>query len=149
MRLWIAIGSLSLGVLFGSSCHLPRPEAKWVGGELKATSERVLWEATRLALQKNNFPVGAGMDEAHLKAESGYTNSLAPFRGKGFREKCIVNWTSLGEGKWHLDVRVERDRNDDISHPLDISYADWQPDPDNEDRARLVAQYIRSLLDTR
>jgi len=149
MRSWIAIVSLSLGALFGSGCGLPRPEPKWVGGELKVSSERVLWEATCLALQKNNFPVGAHMDEAHLKGESGYMHSLAPFRGKGFREKCFIVWTSLGEGKWHLEVRVERDRNDDISHPLDISYADWQPDPDNEDRARLVAQYIRSLLDTR
>jgi hypothetical protein len=149
MRFWIAIVALALAAFFGEGCSLPRPAPKWVGGELKASSERVLWEATRLALQKNNFPVGAGMDEAHLQALSGYVHSLAPFRGKGFRERCYVNWTSLGEGKWHLDVRVERDRNDDISHPLDISYADWQPDPDNEDRARLVAQYIRSLLDTR
>jgi len=149
MKHWIAIVSLALAALWGGGCSLPRPEPRWVGGELKATSERVLWEATRLALQKNNFPVGAHMDEANLKAESGYTNSLAPFRGKGFRERCFVVWTRVGEGRWHLEVRVERDRNDDITHPLDISYADWQPDPDNEERARLVAQYIRSLLDTR
>ncbi len=148
MRIWIAILWLSSCLLLGSGCAMPRPDPKWVGGDLRASSERVLWESTILALQKENFPVGAGMDEAHLQAVSGWMHSLAPFRGKGFRERCYVQWKNVGEGRWHVEVRVERDRNDDISHPLDMSYADWQPDPDNEDRARVVAQYIRSLLDT-
>jgi len=145
MKLLLALlCSLSLG-----ACATPRPPPQWVSGEVRATSERIVWEATRLGLQKNNFPVGAGLDPAHMTAVSGWRHSLAPFRGKGFRERCYVKWTHMGEDHWKLEVRVERDRNDDISHPLDPSYADWQPETDPPDRAQLVAQYIRSLLDQR
>jgi len=149
MRLVLALLCAWLGLLCFSGCATPRPAPKWVSGDVRAGSERVVWEATRMGLEKNDFPVGAGLDPAHMSAVSGWRHSLAPFRGKGFRERCYVNWTRVGEDHWHLEVRVERDRNDDISHPLDVSYADWQPDPDAEERARLVAQYIRSLLDTR
>jgi hypothetical protein len=144
MALFLA--GLCLALFTG--CVNARPDPKWVGGDLLADSERVLWSATRMSLEKNNFPVGAGVDEAKMTAVSGWRHSLAPFRGKGFRERCYIKWTKVGEGRWHLEVRVERDRNDDISHPLDMSYAQWEPDPDNEERAKLVAQHIRSLLDT-
>jgi len=133
--------------LFGG-CASAKPDPKWVGGDLLVGSERVLWAATRMALDKNNFPIGTGIDETHMTAVSGWMHSLAPFRGKGFRERCHIKWTRVGEGRWHLEVRVERERNDDISHPLDVSYADWSSDPDDEERAKLVAQFIRSMLDT-
>jgi hypothetical protein len=129
-------------------CATQRPDPKWVGGDLKAGSERQLWAATRMALDKGNFPVGAGIDEAKLCAVSGYRHSLAPFRGKGFRERCFIQWTHVEADHWHLEVRVERDANMDISHPLDLTYADWSPSEDNEERAQLVAQFIRSMLST-
>jgi hypothetical protein len=148
MRLCLVLLCVWLCPALFSGCSTPRPDPQWVGGDLQAVSEPVLWEATRMAFHKNNFPVGAGIDTVHMRAVSGWAHSLAPFRGKGFRERCEVRWTRLGGGRWHVDVRVERDRNDDISHPLDMSYAQWEPDPDNGDRARLVAQHIRSMLGT-
>jgi hypothetical protein len=148
MRLLIALFAAWICLALFGGCGSTRPDPLWVGGDLKAESERVLWAATRMALDKNNFPVGSGIDEAHMTAVSGYRHSLAPFRGKGFRERCHIKWQNLGESRWHLEVRVERDRNNDISHPLDMSYAEWEPDPDNEERARLVAQFIRSMLAT-
>jgi hypothetical protein len=41
---------------------------------------------------------------------------------------------------------VKKDKNDDLVHPLDISYAQWVAEPDDVDRARAVMQHIRSLL---
>jgi hypothetical protein len=146
MRSFVALLVAWLCLAFLAGCETPRPDPKWVGGDLLAGSERQLWAATRLALDKNNFPIGAGIDEAHLTVLTGWRHSLAPFRGKGFRERCYIKWTNVGEGRWHLEVRVERDVNNDISHPLDMSYAQWEPGEDSEERARLVAQYIRSML---
>ena len=148
MRLLFALLVVWLCPTLLGSCAAQRPDPKWVGGDLRAGSERQLWAATRMALEKGDFPVGAGIDEAQLSAVSGYRHSLAPFRGKGFRERCFIEWTNVEADRWHLEVRVERDRNNDISHPLDITYADWAPDEDNEERARLVAQFIRSMLAT-
>jgi hypothetical protein len=131
-----------------AGCLMPQPEPKWIEGDVKVSSERVLWDLTRMALEQNKFPVGAGLDPTRMVAESGWMHSLAPFRGKGFRERCHIEWKRVAEGHWTLRVRVERERNDDITHPLDVSYADWQPDPDDEDRAKFVTQYIRSMLAT-
>lgn len=148
MRLFLALLLAWLCPALLGGCATARPDPKWIVGDVDAVSENVLWEATRSSLLKNGFPIGAGVDAAKMTAVSGWMHSLAPFRGKGYRARCHIRWTRTPEGRWHLEVRVERDRNDDISHPLDISYAQWEPDPDDEERARLVAQYIRSLLGT-
>ena len=145
-RRWLALVALVLAVCL-PSCASSRPDPSWQSAEVKVLSENVLWQVTRVALEKNNFPLGAGIDQTRLCAISGWNHSLAPFRGKGWRERCYVQWKRRGEGRWTVEVRVERDRNDDISHPLDLSYAQWEPDPDDSERARLVLQYIRSLLD--
>ena len=143
-RVWAAL-TLVLA-LWLPACAASRPDPSWQSAEVKVLSENVLWQVTRVALEKNNFPIGAGIDPAKMSAVSGWNHSLAPFRGKGWRERCYVNWKRKGEGHWTVEVRVERDRNDDISHPLDLSYADWKPDPDNVERARRVLQHIRSML---
>ncbi|MBK7643618.1 MAG: hypothetical protein IPJ19_11335 [Planctomycetes bacterium] len=148
MRHHLALLFVYLCFLPFAACGTTRPDPKWISGEVACGSEDVLWETTRMALVKNSFPVGAGIEPAHMTAVSGWAHSLAPFRGQGFRERCHIKWTRVDTGRWRLDVRVERDRNDDISHPLDMTYAQWEPDPDDEERARLVTQYIRSLLST-
>ena len=148
MRPKLATLVASLCLFLCGACLSSQPEPRWVGGDLRAESERLIWTATRTALDKNNFPIGAGIDEVHLTATSGWRQSLAPFRGKGFRERCHIKWSNVAPSRWHLEVRVERQVNMDISHPLDPTYAEWEPDPDNEERARLVAQYIRSMLST-
>lgn len=148
MRTLLCLCCLWLCPLLFSGCSTPGPEPKWVSGDVKVSSERVLWDLTRMAMEQNNFPVGADFDPARMVAVSGWSQSLAPFRGKGYRERCHVEWARVAEGHWQLKVRIEREINNDITHPLDISYADWQPDPDDEDRAKLVTQYIRSMLAT-
>lgn len=130
------------------------PPAQWVPGDadrpviLDAQDDRLLMDVTALALQKSSFPIGTGVDPGHLVAVSGWHNSLQPFRGKGYREQCEVHYERQGPRKYKVAVRVKREKNDDILRPLDLSYAKWIPDADDTDRARIVLQHLRSLLDT-
>ena len=137
--------SILLACALFAGCATTQP-ADWLSDKVHAGSDRVLWEVTRVALDKNNFPVGAGLDEARLTATSGWNISLAPFRGKGFREQCEIKYTRTAPGEYAVALRVRREKNDDLVHPLDLTYAEWVPEADNADRARIVLQYIKSLL---
>ena len=59
-----------------SSSH---PE-QWQTSEVTTASERVLWEVTVLSLEKQDFPMGTGVDPTTMEATSGWRNNLAPFR---------------------------------------------------------------------
>jgi hypothetical protein len=124
------------------------PEPVWLEREISAGSDPLLMDCTALAIQKSGFPVGSGIDPGALVAVSGWHISLAPFRGKGYREQCEVRYARVSPGKYKVSIRVARDKNDDILHPLDLSYAKWVRQPDNPDRARMVMQHIQSLLGT-
>jgi len=129
------------------------PPPQWIPGDttplvIEAQDDRLLMDVTALALQKSGFPIGTGVDPGHLHVTSGWHNSLQPFRGKGYREQCEVVYERQVPRKYKVQVRVKREKNDDILRPLDLSYAKWIPDADDTDRARIVLQHIRSLLDT-
>ena len=136
---------LSFSSAFLSGCATTE-QVNWLDDKVHAGSDRVLWEVTRMALDKNGFPIGAGLDEAHLVATSGWHISLAPFRGKGFREQCEIKYTRSAPGEYAVKLRVKREKNDDLVHPLDLTYAEWVAEPDNQERAQIVLQYIKSLL---
>lgn len=136
---------LVLLLLAGSCASTKHPE-QWQPADVRSSSERILSEVTRLTLDKNNFPGGTGLDPTTLSMVSGWNISLAPFRGKGFRERCHIRYQRQKDGNYKVEVRVERQRNDDILRPLDLTYAQWEEDPDNVERARVVLQYLRSLL---
>jgi len=138
---------LALGVAGCNSTKKSAPSASGgVTSEIEAPSERLLWDVVVLSVQRENFPVGTGLDPSTRTAASGWRNDLAPFRGQGFRERAIVQIEPLGEGRFEVVVRVERELNMDIARPLDLSYADWKPDADDEDAALLILQSIRSQL---
>jgi hypothetical protein len=142
-RRWIAL--LCLLSCFVASCA-STPEPAWVQGKVGAASDRVLREVTALAMVKSGFPGGTGIEPGKLTAVSGWHVSLAPFRGKGYREQCEVKYTPVGTSEYQVDVRVRREKNDDLVKPLDITYADWEPEPDNPEHAQIVLQYIKSML---
>ena len=50
------------------------------------------------------------------------------------------------DGNFEVRVRVEREANMDLVRPLDPSFAKWEERPDDEQRARLLLQTIRSQL---
>jgi hypothetical protein len=139
---------LGLGLAFAPACASSEPAPEWVSGEVTAQDDRLLLDVTALALQKSGFPIGTGVSPDALTIVSGWQNSLQPFRGKGWRAQCVVQYQKEAPRKYKIDVRVKKEKNDDILQPLNLSYAKWIPDPDDGDRARTVLQHIRSLLDT-
>lgn len=130
------------------SCTSLEPKPAWLEREVGAGSDPLLMDCTALAIQKSGFPIGSGIDPGGLVAVSGWHISLAPFKGKGYREQCEVRYARLSAGKYKVSIRVRRDKNDDILHPIDLTYAVWVRQPDNVDRARMVMQHIQSLLGT-
>lgn len=131
----------------GAGCATSQP-AQWQSADVAIESERLLLEVTEEALRKVDFPVGAGLDPVHLRATSGWKISLAPFKGKGWRERATVQYTRQGAGKYRAAVRIERQRNDDIVRPTDLTYAQWEDDPDDVERARVLLRFIQSMLHT-
>lgn len=130
------------------ACTSTAPPPQWMSARVTAGHERLLLEVTELALRKTGFPIGAGLDPAHLSATSGWKTSLHPFKGKGQREQAIVQFTREPEKRFKVDVRVRRETNEDIAKPMDLSYAQWEAAPDNVEVARVVLRFIQSLLST-
>lgn len=137
---------LCLLAVFSTSCASTRAEPKWVEGTVEAASDTILWQVTVLSLEKNGFPVGSGVDRGKLNAVSGWHTSLAPFKSDGYRERCHIEIAPQPLHKYAIKVRVERERNEDIAHPLDLSYAEWESDPDNVSHAQSVLGYIKATL---
>ncbi|MBI5365114.1 MAG: hypothetical protein HZA53_18195 [Planctomycetes bacterium] len=141
--------TIALCAAFLGGCKAPAPPAQWVSAQVDAGNERLLFEVTELALRKKTFPVGAGLDPAKLSATSGWRISLAPFKGKGVREQAIVQYTREKEpGRYKAEVRVKRERNEDLVRPMDLTYAQWEPDPDDAEMARVILHFIEALLST-
>ena len=135
-----------LALALAPSCKSSQPEPRWVTADVTAGNDRLLMDVTALSLQKTGFPIGSGIDPGQLTVVTGWNTSLAPFRGKGWREKCEVHYKKTGPRKYEASIRVQREKNDDILRPLDLTYAKWIPAEDNQDRARHVLQHVRSLL---
>lgn len=135
-----------LALLLFQGCAGSRPDPQWLEAPVESVNENILWRVTVEALQKTGFPLGTGLDQSHLHAVSGWDTHLAPFRGDGFRERCTIELVPKSGVVYEARVRVERERNMDIVHPLDLSYAEWEQDPDDTDRARLVLGYMKAML---
>jgi hypothetical protein len=137
---------LAFGLFAG--CASTAPEPQWQTARVRAGNERLLLEVTEMALRKTGFPVGAGLDPANLSATSGWKISLAPFKGDGYREQAVVRFTREGGGSFKAEARVRRERNDDVVKPMDLTYAQWEPEPDDVERARVLLRFVQSLLST-
>jgi hypothetical protein len=135
-----------------SCCLLPacqssskHPE-QWRTEEIDVPTDRLLWEVTVFALEKEGYPTGTDLNPTNLEAVSGWRYSLAPFRGKGRRERAHIHFEALGPKRYRLQVRVERENNMDPVRPMDLSYADWKEAPDNTDASLILVQRIRSWI---
>jgi len=124
----------------------PKPEEQWQRGQVSVGSDRLLWEITRFSLEQGGYPVGSGMDPTALVATSGWKTSLAPFRGKGWRERAQVRYRRAAPGRYQVDVRVEKQLNMDVVKPLDLRYAKWEPAPDNLEAARILLERIKAWI---
>lgn len=145
-RLLTVLACLALS--FGPSACLSsnRYPPAWQVDEIEVPSERLLWEVTVFALEKEQFPVGSRLDPTTLTAISGWRNSLAPFKGKGRRERAEVRYTAVGPKLYRVEIRVEREINQDPVRPMDLSYAQWESAPDSQETAMVLLQRIRSWI---
>lgn len=143
---WLAV--LAAVLVCVASCKNPYsvPEEPWPNRELAAPSENIAWTVCGMALTKSGFPLGTGADPSKLTMVSGWKTQLAPFRGDGFRERAHLKLAPTTAGRWRVEVRVERENNMDIKRPMDPSYAQWKPAPDNVDAAELVLERVRAFL---
>lgn len=144
----VLVALLAAALAFVASCKSPfsEPEAPWAGRELAAPSENIAWTVCTMALAKSGFPVGTGADPSTLTIVSGWKTQLAPFRGDGFRERAHLKLAPTTAGQWRVEVRVEREDNMDIKRPMDPSYAEWKPAPDNAEAAELILERVRAFL---
>jgi len=137
---------LVLCALFGACESVNRYPEVWEVDEIATDSQRVLWEVTAMSFQKHGFPTGTGLDPSSMVAVSGWRYDLAPFRGKGFRERAHVTYELLEDGRYNVHLRVQHENNMDMVRPLDLSYADWKPAPDNGVEAKLLILRIKSWI---
>jgi hypothetical protein len=124
----------------------PEVEPQWVESAVRAPTEQVLWNASLLALEKQDYPLGAVVDRSSGQLVSGWKTSLAAFRSQGWRTKAWIEFERGEAGQYQVQVRVQRETNEDIIRPLDPSYAEWESAADDERSARILMQTIRSYL---
>lgn len=142
------------------SCHAPTTKYP-VERTIDADSERILWDALRLAIHENKYKVGGGADPGTREIRSAWKLDLAPFKGDGFRSRVIATYVP-GDGErkgvtstvatpgleaFDVTVRVEMETNESLS-PLNLDRAKWTPADDSEALARKVLQDLSSLLGT-
>ncbi len=123
-----------------------KADPDWKDIEVSAPSVEILWQVTRLALQRENLPVQNRFDPSTKTATTGWQVSLAPFKGQGYRERALIRYEALGDGEYMVEARVMRQSNESLARPLDISYAKWKSAEDNTARARILLQRIRAYL---
>lgn len=145
-RLLLALACLTLALAHSSCASTKRHPPVWQVDEIEVPSERLLWEVTVFALEKERFPLGTRLDPTTLTAVSGWRNSLAPFKGKGRRERAEVRYTAIGPRLYRVEIRVEREINQDPVRPMDLSYAKWESAPDSAEAAMVLLQRIKSWI---
>jgi len=144
------VSAASVALLFSFTSCASAPEPVWIEGEAQSASRRVLIEVTRIAIEREGFPVIApGFDTGTSTIKSGWRTDLIPLTGqrtRGFRERAWVKFSTGEDGELDLKVRVERQRNKNLARPLDPKYADWEDGPDSLKRARFLLQVIKGSL---
>ncbi len=126
-----------------------------------ADSERILWDALRMAVYNGKYPVGGGADPGTRMIRSGWKLDLAPFKGKGYRTRAIASYVpSTGDRKgvtsstaavglesFDVTIRIEKETNESLS-PLNLDRADWTRADDDLQAARELMQTFHGLLGT-
>ena len=108
-------------------------------GRSAAVARRIRAGFERLYRAAWNYP-------ATRKVLSGWRTSLAPFRGKGHRERAEVRFEALGDRRFKVEVRVESERNMNLSRPLDPAYAEWEAQADDATSMAILVQRIKGRL---
>jgi hypothetical protein len=147
MKLLRTTAAVLVLALLGACNSAPKePDGTWIRGNVEASSNRVLWRVTLLAMDKLGFPRSPHVDPNSLHCESGWKTQLQPFRGQGTRHMAVVDMTPVGDGTWDLKVRVKLQVNMTLAKPLDPTYAEWEWRNDDYRAAQVLLQHIKTYL---
>jgi len=141
---WLAL----VGLAAPAGCRalgLGGPEPRWQEIRVSGVGLDDLWTVVATSLLQKDFH-RLEIDRRAGIGTTGWDVSLYPYRGGGWRERAHVLVETAGERTWKVGVRVEKERNDTMKHPMDESQADWEPEEDDAERARVVALRIRAAL---
>lgn len=141
MNLRLCLFLLVLGL---SGCRTGH-RAQWLDTQVPSNSETLVYETVHFSLEKAGYPIGIGADKGTRTVETGWYTSLAPLKGKGYRQRAHVTYQPVTEGRYGVRVRIERESNESL-RPLDPRSAKWKSSPDNTREAKRVLQIVRSYL---
>lgn len=135
---------LLLCLLGLAACQTSHPP-QWIDGSVPSRSETLVYETLHFSLDKAGYPIGIGVDKGARTIETGWTTSLAPLKGKGYRQRAHVRYAPVADDRYGVSVRIERESNESL-RPLELRYAKWESAPDNVREAERVLQIVRSYL---
>jgi hypothetical protein len=148
---------------FSISCKSIEP--KWIEFRTDDVDAKTLHEQCLLAMTRNDLKVSES-DSAEGTIVSAWDVHLLPFfrpqgegRG-GFRRRAHIEVSDADIGseekarltlagrplpKW-IRVRVERERNDEMTRPAEPEHAQWKEDTDDEALAYRIATMLQNQV---
>ncbi|MCY2960745.1 MAG: hypothetical protein NTY35_11315 [Planctomycetota bacterium] len=121
-------------------------EGDWVEADMTVASDRILRQIATLALQKNGFPPGTEDQAAQTTVSSSWKVQLQPFKSEGTRAKAHVMYEEKGPRTWHVAVRVEKETNEELAKPLELSRAKWESGPDDKEAASRILRTMQTVF---
>lgn len=147
MKMLQCLGLAALPLLLCVACMSgSNTPDQWLTMTAKAPTEDVIWEVALLAAIDADYPLGAGVDPATRSATSGWRNSLAPFKGDGYRQRAHMRLEPQADGSYVISLRVEKQTNEDLVRPMDPQYAKWEDAPDDVEATQILMTQIRARL---
>lgn len=138
--------AIALALCAGSCNSAPKNPPLWVETTAAAPTDNVLWELALLAIDQHGFTIGAGANPSTMTAITAWKNSLAPFKGDGYRERVHVKLEPAEGGRYKISLHVERQTNENLARPMDLRYAEWEPAADNEALAKILISKIDARI---
>jgi hypothetical protein len=145
LGLVLAVGA-SLSI---SACSVlgANPES-WIEGDVNIASERLLRQIATIAMEKNGLPPGTEEGNLQSTVSSGWKVQLQPFKGDGTRAKAHMQYEEKSTSVWHVYIRVQKDTNEELARPLDLTQAQWASGPDDDAWATRILKTMQAMLGT-
>ncbi len=125
-----------------SGCTLFRKgaEPQWQEAEIGNMVWDDLLQITREAFRRSEFKLS---DENLIERrfESAWRYQLSPYSREEKREKATLEWIANGD-RFSLRVRVQQQKNHDLTKSMNPEEADWRDAPDNVDAAKFLVQFL-------
>ena len=125
--------------LFGGG----KSEEQWQEREVQNVSWDDLWQLSKQALVQGRFTV-VDVDEVEGRIQSAWQYGLSPYSREEKRERATFVIQRQASDRYLVRVRVESEKNKDMTKTMNPEGAKWVPGSDNPDLARFLLQYVLS-----